>query len=64
MSELTKIMDNFQGQQNTQINISNQLSNGNSLSRTIPLFEQAEEDEGMEELVIEGSERYIHDETS
>lgn len=43
MNELTKIMENIEGQQNTQINISNHLSNANSLSRTIPLFERADE---------------------
>lgn len=38
MNELTKIMENIDAQQNTQINISNNISNAHSLSNTIPLF--------------------------
>ena len=63
MMELTKIMETIEGQQNTQINISNHLSNANSLSRTIPLFERV--DEGLDEgLEIEASENDINDQTS
>ena len=45
MMELTKIMDNIDVQQNTQIvNMSNNgLSNAHSLSNTIPLFAQNSE---------------------
>jgi hypothetical protein len=39
MLELTKIMDNIDAHQNTQINLSNNnTSNGISLSQTIPLY--------------------------
>lgn len=38
LNELTKIMENIDVQQNTQINLSNNVSNAHSLSNTIPLF--------------------------
>ena len=45
--ELTKIMETVEGQQQTQINMTNPLSNANSLSNTIPIFVRPEE---LEEL--------------
>lgn len=43
MMELTKIMETVEGQQQTQINMTNPLSNANSLSNTIPIFVRPEE---------------------
>ena len=50
MMELTKIMESVEGQQQTQINMTNALSNAHSLSNTIPIFVQPEE---LEEFEIE-----------
>lgn len=57
MMELTKIMDNIEGHQTTQINISNNnISNANSLSNTIPLFAHPSELEELEESSIQEKE--------
>lgn len=57
MMELTKIMDNIDAQQITQINISNaNISNANSLSNTIPLFAHPSELEELSESSIQDKE--------
>lgn len=43
MTELTKIMETVEAQQQTHMNINNTISIANSLSNTIPVFVRPEE---------------------